>query len=103
MSGGASVPLTAAAIYFRSAPLRVLFVLLAASCLLFACYEVWRDSVVELRANIAQQNSEIERLQHRDYDKEHQRLAEQKLAQLQDYSLDLIHFLLHHGKTEAED
>ena len=53
MSGGASVPLTAAAIYFSGAPLKFLFAFLAASCLLAACYQVWRDSVGELQAKIA--------------------------------------------------
>jgi hypothetical protein len=48
MSGGASVPLTAAAIYFSSPPLKLLFLLLAAFCLLAACYQGWRDVMNEL-------------------------------------------------------
>lgn len=41
-------------------------------------------------------------MKRKDHDEEHKRLAEQKVRQLQEGSLDLL-FLLHHGKTEAED
>ena len=103
MSGGLSVPLTFAAIYFQNAPLRVLLGLLAVTCLLQACYQVWRDSVSELQVKIAGLDSDIEILKHRDYDEEHKRLAQQKLGQLREISLDLICLLLHHGKIEQED
>lgn len=38
-----------------------------------------------------------------DYDLEHRQLAESKVKTLSESGKDLVHFLLHHGKTEAND
>ena len=103
MSGGASVPLTAAAIYFSSSPLKAGFAVLAVVSLLTACYRVWLDSVTELQRKVVELDSEIEKLKRGDYAEEHKRLAEQKLRHLEEGSLDLLYFLLHHGKTESEE
>ena len=62
MSGGFSVPLTAAAIFWPNAPLRLLFACLAAIAVVTACYFVWRDSVTEAQAKIAVRDAEIKRL-----------------------------------------
>jgi hypothetical protein len=59
MSGAASVPLAALAIYFNNAPLKVLFACLAAFGVVVACYQVWRDSVSDLQAIIAERDAEI--------------------------------------------
>jgi hypothetical protein len=62
MSGGASVPLAALAIYFNNAPLKGLFACLAAFGVIGACYQVWRDSVSTLLATIAARDTEAQRL-----------------------------------------
>lgn len=103
MSGAFSVPLTVAAIYFRNAPLKLLFAFLAAQGVVGACYQVWRDSVSTLQAAIATRDSEIERLKHRPYDEEHRRLAESRVNALTDAGKDLVYFLLHQGEMESEE
>lgn len=40
---------------------------------------------------------------HRDYDEEHRRLAGRAVNSLSEASKDLVYFLLHRGKTEAEE
>jgi cytidylate kinase len=86
MSGAASVPLAVCAIYFPNAPLKVLFCFLAAFSVVWACYRVWRDSVRTLLTSIETRDAEIEKLNHklnhRDYDEEHRRLAELKVNAL---------------------
>jgi hypothetical protein len=62
MSGGASVPLAALAIYFHNAPLKILFGCLTAFGVVGACYKVWRDSEGALLAIIATRNAEAQRL-----------------------------------------
>jgi len=62
MSGAASVPLAACAIYFQNAPLKGLFACLAAFGVIGACYQVWRDSVSALLATIAARDAEAQRL-----------------------------------------
>jgi len=62
MSGGASVPLAALAIYFHNAPLKILFACLTAFGVVGACYQVWRESVSALLATIAARNAEAQRL-----------------------------------------
>ncbi len=103
MSGGASVPLAAFAIYLSKPPLKLLFAVLAVGCLVYSCFRVWHDSVNELMETISGQSAEIERLKHRDYDEEHRRLAERKLGALSELGKDLIWFLLHHDRTESDE
>lgn len=103
MSGGASVPLAALAIYFHNAPLKILFACLTAFGVVGACYQVWRDSVRGLQATIETREAEIEKLKHRPYDEEHRRLVESKISGLSEMSKDLIFFLLHYGETENSD
>jgi hypothetical protein len=110
MSGGASVPLAALAIYFHNAPLKILFACLTAFAVVGACYQVWLDSVSALQKTIgerdneiAKRSAEIEKLKHRDYDEEHRRLAERKVNALSEESKDLVYFLLHHGEMEADE
>jgi len=103
MSGGASVPLTVLAIYFPNAPLKILFVCLAALGVVWACYRVWHDSVKALQETIESRDAEIEKLKHRPYDEEHKRLAEEKVSKLSELSKDLVCFLLHYGEVEADE
>jgi hypothetical protein len=103
MSGAFSVPLTFAAIYLQKAPLKLGFACLAALGVVGACYQVWRDSVIALQAEIATRDGEIERLKHRPYDDEHRRLAERKVNALTDAGKDLVYFLLHHGEIESNE
>jgi len=100
MSGVFSVPLTFAAVFLQNPPLKLLFACLAALGVVGACYQVWRDSVIALQADIAKRDSEIERLRYRAYDDEHLRLAEKKVNALTEAGKDLVCFLLHHGEME---
>src|SRR5260370_41326556 len=43
MSGPLTVPFTAAAVFVESTRLKTLFAVLAATCVLFSCYWVWRQ------------------------------------------------------------
>jgi len=125
MSGPLSVPFAALALWVSSASQRVLWGCLALLCAVFSSYRVWRNE--RARANVelgavrskkdeeigslrSTKNQEIESLKaerdalkHRPYDDDHRRLAEQKVSKLSEVSKDLVHFLLHHGRTEAED
>jgi hypothetical protein len=94
IGGALSVPLTIAAIFWPQAPMRVLFVSLAAIAALSACYLVWRDSLNDTYA-------EIRRL--RAFDEEQKRLAEQTLKALPDPTVDAVCFLLRYGETEIEE
>lgn len=47
--------------------------------------------------------AETAALKHRPYDAEHLRLAEGKLNKLSEMSKDLLWYLLHYGKTEADE
>ena len=103
MSGGASVPLAALAIYFNNAPLKALFACLAAFGVVAACYQVWVDTVSGLQKTIAEGDTEIKRLKQRAYDEEHRRLAEGKVENLSEVSKDLVWYLLHYGETETTE
>lgn len=58
----------------------------------------WRDL-----AQLETAKSAKDLPEHRPYDEEHRRLAERKVNNLPEASKDLVYFLLHHGKTEAEE
>lgn len=103
MSGAASVPLAFSAIYLANPPLKVLFACLAVFSVVGACYQVWRDSMRDLQGTIAERDAEIEKLKHRPYDEAHRQLADSKLNAISEASKDAVYFLLHHGKTEAEE
>lgn len=45
----------------------------------------------------------LEQLQHSEFDLEHRRLAEEKVGKLSQTSKELVRYLLHHGKTEADE
>jgi hypothetical protein len=93
--------------------------------MLFASYRVWRNErrfayaqvrdagfakEREIEALRLAKDQEIESLKverdalkNRPYDDDHKRLAEDKVNKLSEASKDLVHFLLHHGKTEGAD
>jgi hypothetical protein len=114
MSGPLSVPFAALALWSSSRNPKVIWGCLAALCVVFASYRVWRSERVRASAQLeavrSAKDQEIESLKaerdalkRRPYDEEHRRLAEQKLNTLSEAGKDLVYFLLHHGKTEAEE
>ena len=103
LAGGFSVLATACSVYFPTVPLKALCAFLAAIGLVWACYRVWRDSLIAAQATIHERDLQIEKLKHRSYDVEHLRIAQSKVNALTDGSRDLVYFLLHNGETEGED
>jgi hypothetical protein len=52
IGGVLSIPLTICAVYFPNVPLKVLFAVLAAISVVWACYRVWRESLGTSQATI---------------------------------------------------
>lgn len=118
MSGPASVPLAAVAIFEPKAPLKILFGCLAVSSFLFSSYRVWRterlsaqraatapknerqQEIDRLTAANAELLKENERLRIKPYDEAHRKLVDDKLKGLSGTELDLLRFLLHRGRTD---
>jgi hypothetical protein len=114
MSGPLSVPFAALALWVPSASQKAVWACLAVLSVLFASYRVWRNerryASAQLEAIMSAKDTEIESLKaerdslkRRPYDEEHRQLAESKVNKLSEVSKDLVCFLLHHGKTEAEE
>jgi len=96
MSGLASIILTVVVTFRPTVSQKPLLICLAAIGILYACYQVWRDSMdTALRT--------IETLSYRPYDEAHKKLAEMKLEELSEECKDAVNFLLHHGETEGDE
>ena len=103
MCGPLSVPFAALAVWNTRHTQKVLWGCLAILSLIVASYRVWRNERIAKQKELESLKNEIVLLKHRDYDDEHRRLAETKIGTLSEISKDLVYFLLHHGKQEAEE
>jgi hypothetical protein len=103
LTGIFSIPATVCSIYFPAAPLKFIFAILVVCSIVWACFQVWRESLMAAQASVAALRDANEKLKERPYDVEHRRLAENKVDTLSEVSKDLVWFLLHHGETEGEE
>jgi hypothetical protein len=90
MSGGASVPFTAAAIYF-SGYTRLLFALLAVFCVIFSPFRLWQSARIE-----------INNLKKRPYDDAKKDFVEGKLKSIGTDERDTLRYLVQFGERENE-
>jgi len=90
MSGGASVPFTAAAIYF-SGYTRLLFALLALSCLIFSPFRLWQAAEVAIRD-----------LKKRPYDDAQRDFVIRKLKSVGTDERDTLRYLVQYGERENQ-
>ena len=98
-----SIPATVCSIYFPTAPLKFIFAILVVCSIVWACFQVWRDSLLSAQKIIDGRDVEIKTLKHRDYDVQHLESTKRKVNALTDGGKDLVHFLLHNGEIETED
>jgi len=90
MSGPLAVPFAILASFFSGWG-RALLLLLAAACIIFASFRVWRT-----------QQGEIARLRVRPYDEEQQRLVSVRLTRLGADERDLLRYFVQFGEREQQ-